>query len=667
MDFSRVVFWISLATVLLLLILGWNEIRENSEEHAIRKFEITTQHEVDILKKRLKEYERVLRGAAGLYYSSNDITRDEWRKYYQSLQLDLSLPGIQALGFSKIFPKDKLPAIENELHSTGYPEFSVYPVGDRETYSAIVFIEPFDDRNSAAFGYDMYSNPVRRVAMQRAIKTGLPSWSKSVTLVQEIDDDIQKGVLVYLPVYNKGELARSEVERQNAIYGFSYSAFRIKDMMSKIFDQRQKTFDLQLYEDEIAKDKLLFSSGDSFESAKLTEIYNIHFGGVKWIAMFTNNSTFFDNDGDFLENWLLGLGVLVVLLVAAGIIIDDHKRKQLSKLNHSMEKRFQDSIIMAELTEMLQSCSHIEDAYPIIAQSMQNLLPNLSGACYILNNSETLFIQQQVWGNKTLFTETFHQHDCWSIKRSTIHNSFDKNLIETPCNHFTNNASGLCIPLLSQGKLIGVLSFSLSPHQIQQIPKHDIELITSASDMISLALANLQLRVELHDLSMRDALTGLYNRRFIEECIQREIDRASRSSSSLIIVMADLDHFKHINDNYGHDAGDAVLKSISQLFIGFRNGYDIVSRYGGEEFLFLLTDISQENAFKRLEELRLQIEDMKVETGGHVIDSLSISIGAATFPEMGTEKEILINRADEAMYFAKNNGRNQIAFYTPKQ
>ena len=130
--------------------------------------------------------------------------------------------------------------------------------------------------------------------------------------------------------------------------------------------------------------------------------------------------------------------------------------------------------------------------------------------------------------------------------------------------------------------------------------------------------------------------------------------------------MADLDHFKHINDNYGHDAGDAVLKSISQLFIGFRNGYDIVSRYGGEEFLFLLTDISQENAFKRLEELRLQIEDLKVDTGGHVIDGLSISIGAATFPEMGTEKEILINRADEAMYLAKNNGRNQIAFYTPK-
>jgi len=189
MEFSRVVFWVSLTTVFLLLIFGWYEIRENSEEHALRKFEINTQNEVDILFSRLKEYERVLRGAAGLYYSSDKITHDEWRKYYQSLQLDSSLPGIQGLGFSKIFPKDKLPAIENELHSAGYPEFSVYPEGDRETYSAIVFIEPFDERNSKAFGYDMYSNPVRRVAMQRAIKTGQPSWSKSVTLVQEIDDD----------------------------------------------------------------------------------------------------------------------------------------------------------------------------------------------------------------------------------------------------------------------------------------------------------------------------------------------------------------------------------------------------------------------------------------------------------------------------------------------
>ena len=666
MDSSRVVFWISLTTVLLLIIFGWYKIRENSEDHALRKFEITTQHEVDNLLTRMKEYERVLRGAAGLYNSSESITRDEWQRYYQSLQLDLSLPGVQALGFSKIFPKDQLTTIENQILNSGFPEFSIYPKGDRQTYSAIVFIEPFDDRNAMAFGYDMYSNPTRQIAMERAINTGLPSWSESVTLVQEIDDDIQKGVLVYLPVYKKGAFPRSEVERQNTIYGFVYSAFRIKDMMSKIFDQRLKYFDFKLYEGDITKENLLFSSGTPEKSPKFTKVYNISFSGVKWSAVFTTNSTFAEEDGYHLENWLLGLGVLVLLLVAAGIIIDDRKRKQLSQLNHSMKLRFQESILMTEMTEMLQSCSHIEDAYSIIAQSMQNLLPNLSGACYILNNSETLLIQQQVWGNYTPFSETFNQHDCWSIKRSAIHNSYNKNLLETSCKHFTNNSSGLCIPLLSQGKLIGVLCFTLSPNQVQQIPQHNIDLITSVSDMISLALANLQLRVALHDLSMRDSLTGLYNRRFIEECIQREIDRASRNSSSLIIVMADLDHFKHINDNYGHDAGDAVLKTISQLFVGFRNGYDIVSRYGGEEFLFLLTDISQENAFQRLEKLRLQIEDLKVETGGHVIDGLSISIGAATFPEMGTEKEILINRADEAMYLAKNNGRNQIAFYTPK-
>ena len=667
MSFSRVIFWLSLTTVLLLLIFGWYQIRDESEEHALRKFEITTQHEVDILVTRMKEYERILRGAAGLYNSSENITRDEWLKYYQSLQLDSSLPGVQALGFSIIFPKDQLTTIENQIHNSGYPEFSVYPKGDRETYSAIVFIEPFDNRNSRAFGYDMYSNPIRQIAMRRAINTGLPSWSDSVTLVQEIDDDIQKGFLVYLPVFKKGSFPRSEVERQNDIYGFVYSAFRARDMMSKIFDQRRKSFDLKLYEGDITNEKLLFSSGKPEKSPKFTKVYNISFSGVNWSAVFTTNSTFVEDDTYPLENWLLGLGVLVILLVATGVVIDDKKRNQLNLLNNSMEKRVKDAVIMAELTEFLQTCSHIKDAYPIIAKTMQKLLPNLYGACYILNNSETLLIQQQVWGDKTLFIDHFPKNDCWSIKRSAIHNSYNKNLLETSCKHFTNNSSGLCIPLLSQGKLIGVLCFTLSPNQVQQIPQHNIDLITSVSDMISLALANLQLRVALHDLSMRDALTGLYNRRFIEECIQREIDKASRSGSSLVVVMADLDHFKHINDYYGHDAGDAVLKSISQLFIGFRKGYDIVSRYGGEEFLFLLTDISQENASKRLEELRLQIEDMKVQIGGHVIDSLSISIGAATYPEMGTEKEVLINRADEAMYYAKNNGRNQIAFYTPTQ
>jgi|GEM_PF-1093309 len=668
MSNSRVLIWIGLTVFFAMLILGWQKLRQNVDLNAQKAFDVLVNHERDLLVTRMEDYERVLRGTLGLFSASETVNRSEWEAYYQALQLELSLPGIQGLGYSVIFPKSELAELEDQVRAEGYPEFSVYPDTDRSIYSAIVYIEPFTARNLRAFGYDMYSEPVRRKAMDRAISTTLPSWSGKVQLVQELDNDIQAGFLVYLPVYKKGYPTRSEIERQEAIQGFVYSAFRAGDMMSQLFEYPDRQFELQLYDQQIGPDNLLYSTVEAVEEANLSKAIEINIGGATWIAVFSSNQRF-DNERNYsVANLFLAAGIVVLLVLLVSLVLDERQRKRISEANRTLESRVEESTVMAELTELLQSCSDVDEAFAVIASSMRTLLPSLSGVCYMLNNSETLLIAKRNWGEQTLLAETCAPHECWAVKRSVVHLSGYNGLAEVRCHHLNGSSEAFCAPLITQGKLIGVLSLVAcsSAGRASTISKHEKELITSASEIISLALSNLMLRVSLRDMSMRDSLTGLYNRRFMQESVSRELDRGRRTGSSIAIAMVDLDHFKNINDAYGHAAGDKVLKAVGALMTSFRTGSDYVARYGGEEFLLVLTDIAREEAAKRLEHLRNSVEELKTEAEGHVIENITISIGVAMFPQMGEDQEELLSKSDQALYEAKRNGRNQVIFYTEK-
>lgn len=665
---SRVTVWIGLAIFVAMLIFGWQKMRDTVDANAVKTFNVMVSHERDLLATRMEDYERVLRGTLGLFSASESITRDEWHAYYQALQLDLSLPGIQGLGYSVLLGQAELAGLEAQIRAEGYPEFSVYPQGDRPRYSAIVFIEPFLARNLRAFGYDMYSEPVRRKAMDRAIATALPSWSGKVKLVQELETDVQAGFLVYLPVYKKGYPTRSQAERQQAIQGFVYSAFRAGDMMSQLFDYPDRQFEVQLYDQTVAQENLLYSTADRAGSGKFTQRIEIEIGGANWVALFSSNERFESTQNYSLANLFLAAGAVVTLILLITLIIDERQRAQLKSANQRLENRINESAMMADLTELLQSCVHVDEAFPIIASSMRALLPKLSGACYMINNSETLLIARCTWGDQPPSIESFVPHNCWAVKRSVVHLSGEGAFAEVRCNHLQASIEGMCAPLLSQGKLIGVLSFvtASASRSVFTISKRERDLITSVSEIVSLAVANLLLRVSLRDLSMRDSLTGLYNRRFIDESLLRELDRARRNGTSLAIAMLDLDHFKSINDAYGHAVGDQVLKKVGALLGSFRVGYDIVARYGGEEFLVILTDISADEVSTRLEQLRASIEAVRVETESQVVDKISISIGVALFPQMGDDREALLSLADQALYQAKRSGRNRVVFFTPE-
>jgi len=181
----------------------------------------------------------------------------------------------------------------------------------------------------------------------------------------------------------------------------------------------------------------------------------------------------------------------------------------------------------------------------------------------------------------------------------------------------------------------------------------------AVGERISLALANLRLREVLRGQSLRDPLTGLFNRRYMEESLERELRRAVRNNQSLALLMLDLDHFKRFNDTFGHQAGDTLLRAMGDFLIQRTRGQDAACRYGGEEFALILSGASAEAACRRAELLREDLKHLTVQQAGQVLGSVTLSIGISTFPGHATTEELL-HAADQALYRAKSEGRDRV-------
>lgn len=253
--------WLVWGLSAAITIFAWSVADEYADERAKENFEFEVEDARQSILYRMRNYEQALRGGVALFNASEAISRQEWKQYVESLQLEQTLPGIQGFGYAQVIRPEQLLEHEAAIRSEGFPAYRVRPRGDRDLYSSIVFLEPFDFRNRRAFGFDMYSEPTRKAAMDRAIITGDTAVSGIVKLKQETDTDIQAGFLMYLPVYQKNMPISTEEERKNAIKGFVYSPFRANDLMSGVLDNRANPLTFQLYDsNRIDPDLILYDS-----------------------------------------------------------------------------------------------------------------------------------------------------------------------------------------------------------------------------------------------------------------------------------------------------------------------------------------------------------------------------------------------------------------------
>lgn len=347
-------------------------------------------------------------------------------------------------------------------------------------------------------------------------------------------------------------------------------------------------------------------------------------------------------------------------------IMRDELELRVHERTVDLERRNREISLLAETSSSLQSCVSADEAYQVVAHAGQELFPGVTGGLFVYSASRNDLELQASWGALDLDQKEriFRPDDCWALRRGREYRIADAGT-GLPCAHVPSTGSGgyLCVPMIAQGEVLGVVHLRQNQPVAEAAggaPPLQERLLTAFTEHVSLALINLQLRETLRNQSIRDPLTGLFNRRYMEESLALEVQRAARRHGTLGVVMLDLDHFKRFNDTNGHDAGDQVLRELGALLHQRTRGGDIACRYGGEEFTLILPDMPLEQVCTRIEEIRLACKQLDLRHRRQSLGTLTISAGVAMFPAHGTNSETLLRTADLALYRAKAGGRDRV-------
>jgi len=366
---------------------------------------------------------------------------------------------------------------------------------------------------------------------------------------------------------------------------------------------------------------------------------------------------------------ILCLIILFALLLRDAVVLQRNAaaaqrvNDDLARSVQALEETARESELMIACRNELQLCVEVKQVYETAARSFSRLLPESSGCLYMINNSRNHVEAVSSWGTPS--HDDFSQPESCCALRSGQPRWRQPGVSEIHCSHFSTQAPERyhCRPIVAYGNTIGLLYVECpSAESVTRVNGH-MDAMRQLIQITALAIATLNLRAKLENQSIRDSLTGLFNRHFMQISLEREMTRARRRKQIMAVLMLDADHFKSFNDTHGHAAGDAVLKAFADVFQSNIRSEDIACRYGGEEFTIILPDTTVKGACDRAESILSAISDLKIATGHQTFDGLSISIGIAFFPGDGVTAEELLLHADAALYDAKHNGRNQVCLY----
>ncbi|MCP1167266.1 diguanylate cyclase [Limimaricola litoreus] len=375
---------------------------------------------------------------------------------------------------------------------------------------------------------------------------------------------------------------------------------------------------------------------------------------------------------DRLKKIFIALSVVsLIMLGATSLVIRSSGRAQLRVIHNRAEnerKMMEEQMrlarnvrLLGELNEWLQSSRSLGELFEMVGRFMSHILPGSEGSVYVYSNSRDVLVGSASW-NGGHHCDHIRAEDCWGLRRGRTY-AFGSAEVDFPCGHSEtqDDRPSFCFPVLAHGETVGLLHLKAKDGVTLEDFRASQKLAQMCAEQISLAIANVQMRDQLHDRSIRDPLTGLYNRRHLTETLRRQLDRAHREDRPLSILSIDVDHFKRFNDTHGHDAGDMVLRAVGSVLEQLCDGDETACRMGGEEFMLLLPDLSLQAAALRAEALRSAIERITVRYGEKNLPRITVSIGVAVHPEDGTMPQQLMKAADDALYDAKGRGRNQVA------
>jgi diguanylate cyclase (GGDEF)-like protein len=598
------------------------------------------------------------------------------------LLLDEERPGFEQA--TRVFPGYRL----REVSETGV----IRPAARRSEYCPVLVAEP-QQRNAAILGLDLATVPGLREAIAQARRTGSLTASGKNRW-----PDPQAGELTvwqFLPVYEDEAPGDSQGENR-PIKGLAALAFRVDGLLeSTLAEAPAFGIDLELV-DTSAPEGQRFAYYHRSPSRKPGARYHdrtetvwsgpLDAGQRTWTLtayatygfvarhrtwqpwfLLVAGLAFTASTGTYFARRIRGAGRTERLVeertLALSRQIEKQKRLQqelessrliLTSRVEELDQHNREIRLLNEVGDVFQACLTTAEAYPVVAQYAPKLLPGTSGGLYVHEPAKDLLAIVAEWGAAPPETAAFKPEDCWGLRLGRVHAvTADSGL--PPCRHAPSRpgAGLLCVPLSAMGESLGLFHVSRCPEPAQAFA-------VSVAEHIGLALSNLKLRSTLKELSIHDPLTGLHNRRYMEEALELELRRAERKALCVGLIMLDIDRFKEFNDGFGHAAGDELLRSLGAAMREQLRAGDVACRYGGEEFLLILPEAGLEVTTRRAEQLRQHVKQMTVSHLDKPLGPVTISLGVAVYPDHGREPGELIKSADAALYRAKAEGRNRV-------
>jgi diguanylate cyclase (GGDEF)-like protein/PAS domain S-box-containing protein len=587
------------------------------------------------IQQRLSTYEQVLHGVQGLFNASKNVDREQFHQYVDSLRLLHHYPGIQGMGFALIVPPHKKTQHIEAMHKAGFPNYILRPEGERDLYAPTILLEPFDGRNMRAFGYDPYAEMISRAAMERARDSDESAMSGKIKLVQETEQNVQAGFLMFLPVYRHNAPHETLTERHANIIGWVHSSFRMDDMMLGILSEQVNKIDLEIWDGKSSALEALLYDNDGIFSPTLTKpslynsIKNIQFGGHIWTIKVRSLPTFETNLDTGRVTLIRVSGSLVTVLLSLLVWLLASGRSR--ALNLAQELR------IAAATFETQEGTMITDANTVILR-VNNAFSEATG----YSNEEA------VGQSPRMLKSGRHDAAFYTVMWESIHRtgSWQGEI-------WDKRKNGEIYP-----KWLTITAIKSSSGQVTHY-------VGTQTDITERKAAEDQIKI----LAFYDSLTLLPNRRLLRDRLKQALSSSARSGRKGALLFIDLDNFKTLNDTLGHDIGDLLLKQVAQRLESCVREVDTVSRLGGDEFVVILENLSKlvlESATQTemIGEKILASLGQPYQLAAHECRSTS-SIGIALISGNQQGVDELLKQADIAMYQAKKAGRNTLRFFDP--
>ena len=687
----------TLGIAFAVVVAGFIVIRGWERERTRQDFEARTESASLLLRHTIDRYVQVVYALRAFYAASDSVTRDEFGIFSQALLNNHE--GIRAVGWDQRVPLAERESFEQQMRREGITSFTIHesvsgqlvssPV--RDVYYPGTYIYPIEG-NEAIFGFNVASLPSRSRPMQLAQETGSAAATEGVELVQETEH--RMGFLVFLPVYSN-KTTVSLPPKDQSVLGFVIGAFRIHEIVGEALkDWNPEGIEFHVHDDTGKPiPELLYSQTETgphipgqeltTSTASLTRTIPFQLPGHRWILEFRLPDQYqlahsHWQAWSFLVGGLLFVAMLSThLLVITGRTsqIESIVRERTSELHLANEElarhatqlkqRREEMETLGRLTDQLQACQATSEAYAVIGAYVSEMFTGLSGALYAHSDQDSIWLRVAQWGAVDIQAESFEGNQCWAVRTGHLY-SVTRPEPALMCGHVLAGLTAryLCVPVIARGHTLAMLHIIEDDNLSCVLNWEAAEQLSRAiSEQIGLALSNLNLREQLEVQAENDPLTGLFNRRYMDAALQREIQRASRTGSPVSVLVIDVDHFKQFNDTYGHDKGDEVLRGLADFLKKNIRGGDIACRYGGEEFVVIFPNSNAENAANKAERLR---KDLTNDAALHQDSgTITISIGVAAFPEHGQAPDQIFKAADSALYQSKHAGRNRVTRYTP--